>query len=322
MRIAITLGDVNGVGPDILLRTWRLGRLPEGAVVVGDVAALEGCAVALGIDAGVRTIRRFDQWTPGPLCVLDAGLLSRTDIQPGVLSAAVGAAALAYLNTAVEAALAGQVDAIVTLPVNKEAIRLSQPAFAGHTGVLAERCGVREYVMTLVTDELVVPHVSAHVSLREAIDTLSTERITTVVRLSAELLRRLGRRGRIAVLGLNPHAGEAGAFGTEEQDVIAPAIAQAQAEGLEVSGPVPPDTAFMRALRGDFDAVVCMYHDQGHIPMKTVGMERAVNVTVGLPIVRTSVDHGTAFDIAWQGTALTGSFECACELACVLARVS
>jgi 4-hydroxythreonine-4-phosphate dehydrogenase len=169
--------------------------------------------------------------------------------------------------------------------------------------------------MALVSDKLVVPHVTAHMSLRRALDSLSVERILNVILLARGIARRLGRGERVAVMGVNPHAGENGAFGDEELRIIGPAVERARSGGTEVVGPLPPDTVFMRALRGEFDVVVCMYHDQGHIPMKTIGFDDTVNVTVGLPIVRTSVDHGTAFDIAYQGVVSIGSFVHACELA-------
>jgi 4-hydroxythreonine-4-phosphate dehydrogenase len=180
--------------------------------------------------------------------------------------------------------------------------------------VIAEKCECKEYSMSLISDKLIVPHVTSHVSLKEAIGRLSKERILFVIRLAHEAAVKLKRGTRIAVMGLNPHAGESGAFGDEEIKHIQPAIQAAKAEGIDAIGPVPPDTAFMRALHGDFQAIVCMYHDQGHIPMKTIGMDEAVNVTLGLPIVRTSVDHGTAFDIAYKGVASISSFIKALDL--------
>ncbi len=172
--------------------------------------------------------------------------------------------------------------------------------------------------MMLYSPKLAVSHVSAHLSLRDAIEAVRPERVEEVIDLTASFLSKLGGTARLAVAGLNPHAGEAGAFGSEEQRVIEPAVEAARARGLDVKGPVPPDTVFVRACRGEFDAVVCMYHDQGHIPMKLLDFDGAVNVTLGLPIVRTSVDHGTAFDIAWQGVASTKSYRAAVALACKL----
>lgn len=320
MALGITLGDANGVGPEIVLRAFVDRELPSDAVVIGDRSVLEFCARTLGLDVPFVTVGDMPvKLTAGALAVIDMQRLSQHDIAPGKLSAVAGAAALAYLEHAVALALRGKISAIVTLPVNKEAVRLTSPAFVGHTGVVARMCGVTEYAMTLVAPSLVVPHVSDHVSLRRAIETLNAARIESVIAIADDLLTRLGRKRRIAVLGLNPHAGESGAFGTEETDIVEPAIRAARERGTDVRGPLPADTAFMRGLRGEFDAVVCMYHDQGHGPMKTVAMDQTVNVTAGLPIVRTSVDHGTAFDIAYTGTASTGSFVAACRVARQLA---
>jgi len=319
MVLGITVGDASGVGPEILLRAWLDGALPKGSVVFGDAEVLRYCAGVLHRQVTVRAVRRCEDAVPDALNVYDLGLLRRDEITPGRLSCAAGRAALIYLKKALEEALAGRIRAIVTLPMNKEATRLSDPGFTGHTDVIAEACGRRDYSMTLVSDRLIAAHVSSHVPLRVAIESLAAVRIETVIAVTAALLARLGRAGPIGVLGLNPHAGEAGAFGTEERDHIEPAIAAARARGIDAVGPLPPDTAFMRTLKGEFRAVVCMYHDQGHIALKTIGMEEAVNVTAGLPIVRTSVDHGTAFDIAYKGVASTGSFVRACRLAQQLA---
>ena len=208
------------------------------------------------------------------------------------------------------------VSGVVTLPINKEATRASTPGFVGHTEFIAELCGTRDYAMMLTTGAVTVSHVSAHVPLRDAIRLVTPDRIVTVIRLTHATMARFGEAPRIAVCGLNPHAGEGGIIGSEDGEVISPAIAQARREGLDVSGPHPADTVFHQAIRQDrFDAIVCMYHDQGHAPMKLLSFESAVNVTIGLPIVRTSVDHGTAFDIAWQGTAFTGSLKAALDYA-------
>ena len=313
--LGITLGDVNGVGPDILLRAFCQGELRHPFVVYGDYSALEQCARHLRLEVKLERIGPQQIPLPGVLCIRDAGCLDSAALRPGALCAEAGAAALVYLDCALNDACSGQIDAIVTLPVNKEGVRLTAPDFTGHTDVVARACGTHDYVMTLITDQLVVPHVTAHMSVRAALDALCVERIATVGCLTRDVLVRLGRRGSIAVLGVNPHAGEGGAFGDEEIRVVQPALDVLRGRGVDVAGPVPPDTAFMRALRGDFAAVICMYHDQGHIAMKTVGFDEGVNVTVGLPIVRTSVDHGTAYDIAWKGCASIQSFVNAFSLA-------
>jgi 4-hydroxythreonine-4-phosphate dehydrogenase len=215
---------------------------------------------------------------------------------------------------ATDAALAGDVTAIVTMPMNKEATQLTDPTFVGHTEFIAERCGATSVTMMLTADtahgSLAVTHVSTHCSLTDAIRRVTTPRVLDVIHLTDRALRRFLERPRIAVCGLNPHAGEHGLFGTEERDHIEPAIVAAIAEGIDASGPHPADTVFFQAVhRGRYDAIVVMYHDQGHAPMKLLAFDTGVNVTLGLPIIRTSVDHGTAFDIAWTGQAFTDSLD-------------
>ncbi len=315
MAIAVSMGDPAGIGPEIVLKAFREGTVAEGFVVVGDAEVLAACNDALGLGLPIRSISGPFDARPGSVNVIDVGAIRRTGFTPGKVSRACGAAARRYIEAGVRLALAGSVDALVTLPVNKEAVRLSDPDFSGHTGFIAGLCGARGVAMMLYSPKLVVSHVSAHLSLRDAIEAVRPERIGEVLELTASFLSKLGGTARLAVAGLNPHAGEAGAFGSEEQRVIEPAVEAARARGLDVQGPVPPDTVFVRACRGEFDAVICMYHDQGHIPMKLLDFDGAVNVTLGLPIVRTSVDHGTAFDIAWQGLASTKSYVAAVALA-------
>lgn len=309
--MAITMGDASGVGPEIVLRRAADGAFAADRVVVyGDAAVLRHGADLLGLDMDVQAIADPGEWCAGALCVLDAGLLGADDHRPGVLDAASGAAARQYVLAATSDALAGRVAGLVTMPMNKEATQLSDPTFVGHTELIAAACGVQRYTMMLVADDLAVTHVSTHVSLREAIARVTTARVTEVIELTYETLHRFLERPRIAVCGVNPHAGEHGLFGNEDADQIVPAIEAAQAAGIEASGPHPADTVFHQAVRNKrYDAIVCMYHDQGHTPMKLLAFESGVNVTVGLPIVRTSVDHGTAFDIAWRGVAFTGSLD-------------
>ena len=243
---------------------------------------------------------------------------------PGQLSAATGSAARAYVERATLDALSGAVSGLVTLPMNKEATQLTHPGFVGHTEFIAELCGAQKVTMMLTAAlapaalapagqneparRLAVTHVSTHCSLADAIKRVTPERVLDVVRLTHRTLARFIDQPRVAVCGLNPHAGEHGLFGTEDIDHIAPAIAAARAEGIDATGPHPADTVFHQAVhRGRYDAIVCMYHDQGHGPMKLLAFDSGVNVTIGLPIVRTSVDHGTAFDIAWKGVAFTDS---------------
>lgn len=318
--MAVTMGDASGVGPEIAVRRFAEGLLSGEVVLYGDAAVLASAGAVLGLDVSIRLVREPDEAADGALNVRDLGLLSADRVTPGVLNAEAGAAALAYVDRATRDALAGKVAGVVTLPMNKEATRASRPDFKGHTEFIAELCGVEDFAMMLTVPELAVTHVSAHVSLREAIERVEPVRIRKVIDLTHDALSRFIESPRIAVCGLNPHAGEHGLFGTEDEKIVRPTIERAAADGLNVSGPHPADTIFRQAIHLDrYDAVVCMYHDQGHAPMKLYGFERGVNVTIGLPIVRTSVDHGTAFDIAWQGKAFTDSLGHALDYAWKLA---
>ena len=308
--MAVTMGDASGVGPEIVLRSASEGRLGDQVVVYGDASILMHGAELLGLDASVAR----------DLNIVDLGILRAEQHQPGVLSAEAGAAARAYVERATNDALAGTVAGVVTMPMNKEATQLSDPAFVGHTEFIAALCGTTRVTMMLTNGPLAVTHVSTHCSLREAIERVNTARVLDVIELTNDAIGRFLPRPRIAVCGLNPHAGEHGLFGTEDIDHVAPAIEEATRMGIDASGPHPADTVFFQAVhRQAYDAIVCMYHDQGHGPMKLLAFEDAVNVTLGLPIIRTSVDHGTAFDIAWQGKAFTGSLHHALDYAWKLA---
>lgn len=307
-RMAITMGDASGVGPEIVLRRFAQGLLDDTVVIYGDAAILESGTELLGLDVRPHIVAHPAESRSGCLNVVDFQRLSAADLTPGQLNAKAGAAARAYVEAATRDALAGRVAGVVTMPMNKEATRASDPNFTGHTELIAELCGVRHFSPMLATEDVAVTHVSAHVSLAEAIRSVRIPRVCSVIELTHRTLSRFLQHPRIAVCGLNPHASENGLFGTEESEVIAPAIEAARRDGIDASGPHPADTVFYQAIHRDrFDAIVCMYHDQGHAPMKLASFESAVNVTIGLPIVRTSVDHGTAFDIAWQGTAFTES---------------
>lgn len=320
--MAITMGDASGVGPEIVLRRAADGGL-GGCVVVGDLAILRHGAELLGLDVDLVAVEfgagdggRDAAGRSGAVPVVDLGLLRAADHRPGELSAAAGAAAREYVLAATRAALAGQVAGIVTMPMNKEATQLGDPTFVGHTELIAAACGVTRYSMMLAAGDLAVTHVSTHVSLREAIERVRASRVTEVIELTDATLRRFLAAPRIAVCGLNPHAGEHGLFGTEDAEHIVPAIEAARRAGIDATGPHPADTVFHQAVhRRRFDAIVCMYHDQGHTPMKLLAFESGVNITIGLPIVRTSVDHGTAFDIAWKGIAFTNSLDHALDWA-------
>ncbi|MDI7277975.1 MAG: 4-hydroxythreonine-4-phosphate dehydrogenase PdxA [Anaerolineae bacterium] len=322
--LAVTMGDASGVGPEVVARAAADPRVSEQArlIVVGDAATMEAATELAGVPLRVRAVDSPDgaSFAPGTLEVLDLKNIDLPALPRGRVNVMAGAAAFAYLRRAAELALSGAVQGIVTAPLNKEALNLAGFAYAGHTEALADLTGAREVAMLLVADGLRVSHVSTHVALCEAIGRVQRRRIVTVARLTDEAVRRMGvERPRLAVAGLNPHAGEAGLFGTEEAREIAPAVEELRGAGYLVSGPLPPDTVFLRALRGEFDAVIAMYHDQGHIPAKLVGFEQGVNVTLGLPILRTSVDHGTAFDIAWTGVARPTSMIAAILLAARMA---
>jgi 4-phospho-D-threonate 3-dehydrogenase / 4-phospho-D-erythronate 3-dehydrogenase len=319
--LGVTIGDSSGIGPEILLKAFAEGKVKVPIVAFGDLGALEYYNGRLACGVSLRKISKTVELTAGPLNVIDAGVMSRQDISVGKLSAKSGQAAREYVVAAARAALAGEIAAMVTLPMNKEATQLSDPHFTGHTELIGDVCGVSDVTIMLVSEQLVVTHVSTHVSLATAIARARKERISTIIRLTCEAMLRLKKNPRVAVAGLNPHAGENGLFGDEEIREIKPAVEWAQSQGLPVEGPFPADTLFYLAVRKKkFDAIVCMYHDQGHVPLKLLDFEGGVNVTLGLPIIRTSVDHGTAFDIAGQGIASTASFIHALDFAVRLAK--
>jgi 4-hydroxythreonine-4-phosphate dehydrogenase len=321
--IAVTMGDPAGIGPEIVAKTFADPGFGDEnrALVVGDPAILERAAKLLELALRINEVEGPEEakFEPGTVDVLAVGELPE-DLPFGALDARAGDAAFRYLKRATQLANAGRVGAIATAPLNKEAMHLAGHKYPGHTEILAELTATKDYAMMLVTDELKVIHVSTHVSLREAIERVRPERELAVIRLAHDSLRKLGvENPRVAVAGLNPHAGESGLFGTEDAEHIAPAVAAAVEEGIDATGPWPPDTVMMRARRGHFEIVVVQYHDQGHIPVKLMGFDTGVNVTVGLPFFRTSVDHGTAFDIAGTGKAEHASMRAALDLARMLA---
>jgi 4-hydroxythreonine-4-phosphate dehydrogenase len=325
VRIGITMGDPAGIGPEIILKALAQRATYRQAIpiVIGDGNILERAQGHVRSGLSLRRIGSAGEATGGfpEVAVLDLKNIDLAKCPPGILSAEAGRAATEYVFKAIDLARANEIDAVVTAPINKEAIHLAGFRFAGHTEIFAERTGSQNYALMLVAGKLRVLHVSTHVSLREACDRVRKDRVLQVIHLAHEAAAVWGlRRPVIAVAGLNPHAGEQGIFGHEEREEIAPAVAAARAEGIDAVGPLPPDTLFYRALKGEFDFVVAMYHDQGHIPVKLGSFDRAVNVTVGLPIIRTSVDHGTAFDIAGKGTASPRSLLEALRLAIRMAR--
>ncbi|MGQ9458217.1 MAG: 4-hydroxythreonine-4-phosphate dehydrogenase PdxA [Anaerolineae bacterium] len=331
--LGITMGDPAGVGPEIIVMALAEREVREAcrALVVGDAATMAAAAEIVGSPLRVRAVQAPAEVRDEPevIHVLDLGNVDLGRLVRGRVDPMAGKAAYESVARAVDLALAGEVDAIVTAPLNKEALHAAGYPFAGHTEILAHLCQVQDVAMMLVSGGLRVSHVSTHVSLREACDRVKEERVLRVILLTDEALRRMGIASpRIAVAGLNPHASDGGLFGHEEAEEIAPAVQKAQARGLQVEGPLPPDTVFYRAVKGHeigrspFDAVVAMYHDQGHIPIKLLGLFDGVNVTLGLPIIRTSVDHGTAFGKAGKGTASPVSLIAAINLAVQMVRGS
>ena len=333
-RIAITVGDPAGIGPEIILKSaLRLHARLDGGdlslVIVGCRESYLASAEALGLTDGSSLIDEAQIRSAPPLAFIDAGPASES-IETGVVSAAAGEVAYNSIVTAVRLAMAGAVDAICTGPISKDAMNRAGHHYSGHTELLAVLTGVKDSVMMLSHGAMRVSHVSTHTALANVPSRLTPERLRRVVRLTEGALRTLGvPRPRIGVAALNPHAGEGGLFGREDIEISEPTIHALRAEGCDVTGPAPGDTVFVKLRGGQFDAVVAMYHDQGHIPVKLLGFSidpatgrwsslSGVNITLGLPIVRTSVDHGTAFDIAGKGiaseTSLLEAIEAAIQL--------
>ncbi len=318
--LLLTLGDPAGIGPEIVARLARAGALEEDAVIVGDAGALARAWRALGGEGAFRIIGHPSEIRSGPgPAIIQTGPPLPDDLPLGRVDARAGAAAFAAIEAAIDFCLSGEARGLVTAPISKEALKRAGVPFPGHTEILADRCGVPDAAMMLANESLRVLLVSIHVPLRAALEAVTFESELRAIRAAAIGARALGvAQPRIAVAGLNPHAGENGQFGDEDLRLIAPAVAAAQADGLDATGPHPPDTVFMRARAGEFDIVVAQYHDQGLIPVKYLGLDKGVNVTVGLPFVRTSVDHGTAFDIAGRGLADPSSLAEALRLARVM----
>lgn len=306
-RIAISIGDPAGVGAEIALKALGDPSIAGMAqwLLVADRAPLRAAAASCHIDLSSLPCETVE-----PHALPEDHALTF-----GRLRAEYGLAAIAYVRRAVELCQQGLADAMVTAPLNKEAVTLSGRSFSGHTEYIAELTGATESRMLLVSDRLATVHVSTHIPLEQACK-LNTQRILRTIQLGDEALRLMRQAPpRIAVCGLNPHAGEHGLFGTQDAEFIAPAIEQARTLGINCSGPHSPDTIFVRAVRGEFDLIVAMYHDQGHIPMKLLDFESTVNVSLGIPVIRTSVDHGTAFDIAGQNRADATNMKSAMRLA-------
>lgn len=315
--LAITMGDINGVGPEILAKAlanralWGWCR----PLVIGSARVLSEMTAFAASCPPAKAIRDLDEMGDGfcPVLETDDPVPPR---QPGVLSAEAGRCAGEWTKAAVRLAMAGRVAGLVTCPLNKEGIHRAGYPYAGHTELIAEMTHSPDYRMCLFAGGMRVVHITSHMSMRDAIEAVKPARIVKSIRIGHDALMRLGlTRRAIAVAALNPHAGEARAFGNEDLDDILPAIEQCRADGIDCSGPHPADTLFRRMHEGEFDMVISMYHDQGHIPVKLIAMDEGVNVTLGIPIIRTSVDHGTAYDIAGTGQAREHSLLAAIELA-------
>lgn len=319
----ITLGDPCGIGPEIVIKALRTRpEMTDRCIVFGNLAMLQRYAAQLSCPLNFRAVGSADEVRPGVVNVVDSLALPESELPVGQVCREGGACAWRAVEDAIDWALAGHVGAVATAPLNKESLHLAGCPYPGHTEIFAARCAApgSPAAMLLWSDTLKTIHVSTHVSLRQACDAVTRQRVEDVIALADDVLRRTGcAQPRIAVAGLNPHAGEHGLFGHEEMEEIMPAVRNCVARGLCVEGPIPPDTVFLSAARGRYDIVVAMYHDQGHIPLKMLAFDKGVNITVGLNVVRTSVDHGTAFDIAGKGIASEESMLKAMELGELLA---
>lgn len=305
-RVLITMGDVAGIGPEIIVRAWPdIVKLCE-STVVGDPGWLT---------------RAQSMFVSRPLSIpcVAPRIPDLSAVQAGQVSAAAGRAAYEFLCEAIGRTMAGEADAIVTCPLHKEGLRAAEVEFPGHTEILAAKSGAPRHAMLLFGDGVAVAHVTLHMALRDAVNRITTQGVLDAIELLDEIVPKLiGRKARIAVAGLNPHASDGGLFGDEEEKIVAPAVERARKEKKDVTGPLPADALWVRTAAGEFDAVVALYHDQGHIAMKMRSGRRAVNITAGLPFVRTSVAHGTAYDIAGKGVADPTSLIEACRIAAQL----
>ncbi|MEG5672878.1 D-threonate 4-phosphate dehydrogenase [Enterobacter asburiae] len=323
--IAVTMGDPAGIGPEIVIKSLTEGELSGAPVVVVGCARTLQRVLEKGItgQADIRTIETVSgaRFAAGVINVLDEPLADPDALKPGIVQAEAGDLAYRCVKRATELAMAGEVKAIATAPLNKEALHLAGHLYPGHTELLAHLTDSKDYAMVLYTDKLKVIHITTHIELRKFLDTLNQDRVKTVIGIADRFLKRVGfQQPRIAVAGVNPHAGENGLFGDEEIKIVGPAIDAMKAQGVNVTGPCPPDTVFMQCHEGMYDMVVAMYHDQGHIPLKLLGFYDGVNITAGLPFIRTSADHGTAFDIAWTGKAKSESMTVSIQLAMQITR--
>jgi 4-phospho-D-threonate 3-dehydrogenase / 4-phospho-D-erythronate 3-dehydrogenase len=326
--VAITMGDPTGVGPEIIARSLADPEIQDicRTLVLGDVAAMERAIAVTGVGLQLRTVNDVSQMdasgTGGGINLLPLSALTSADMEYGKPGIAAGEAVFRYISEAARLCLSGEAAAMATAPISKEALNRSGHHYPGHTELLAELTGTTEYVMMLAGDRLRVTLVTIHERLSDVPRLLTLDKVLSTIRITHRDLHRYFRKDpRIAVLALNPHCGEGGLFGDEETRIIAPAVAAARGEGIDAVGPLSADTLFHFAVQGRYDAVVCMYHDQGLIPLKLMHFDDGVNVTLGLPIIRTSVDHGTAYDLAGTGRASAQSMGAAIRMAAEMARV-
>ena len=319
------MGDPAGIGPEICLHAMHSSAVRKLCIPVlfGDVRVLQRVSKKPALDLPILHAADLSQVAQinEPL-IIDCDAIDAWKIQPGKVSAVCGRAGYIYIERAIGAALAGKIDGVVTAPIHKESLNLSGVKFPGHTEIFTALTGAKRSCMMLYSDKITVSMVTTHIGYHEVPGKLSVERVRNVIELTAATMKQLlGREPRIGVCGLNPHAGEHGLFGKrEEEKFVVPAVKLARKKKLDVTGPLVPDAVFTTGQRKKYDAIVTLYHDQGHIPFKMLAFDTGVNITLGLPIIRTSVDHGTAFDIAWQGKADATSLISAIQVATGLAK--
>lgn len=319
MIFALTLGDPAGIGPEITIKALNSAENIYPVVVIGDLSVLQNAARVLNLNPVFHSITEVADYRESAINVLDLKVLSSRQYKLGTAQPLCGKASYLYIQKAIDLAIGKQVDAVVTNPINKESLRMAGINFPGHTEIFAQRTKSSDYSMLFLLGNVGVAHVTTHCSLKDAICLISKQRVLKNIHLLNEAIKSLGVSvPRIAVGGLNPHAGEHGLFGDEEIIHISPAIKQASEDGINVSGPYPPDTVFMRAFRGEFDGIVSMLHDHGFVSLKSMDFEHGVNITIGLPIIRTSVGHGTAYDLAGKGSASEESLKAALRAARLL----
>jgi 4-hydroxythreonine-4-phosphate dehydrogenase len=315
----LTMGDPAGIGPEITIKTLHDFKGPFNVAVLGDLSVLIQAADIVGISPSFNKITSLKEFDDSGINVLDPGIISPDQFQKGKAQAVCGKAAFEYIIRAIDLTMKNEAAGVITNPISKESLKMAGINYPGHTEIFADRTGTRDFTMLFLLKNVGVAHVTTHCSLKEAINLISKDRVLKNIQLLDNAMKNLGiEKPRIAVGGLNPHAGENGLFGDEEPKFITPAIEQAQQEGIDASGPYPPDTIFMRAFKGEFDGVVSMLHDHGFVALKSLDFEHGVNITTGLPIIRTSVGHGTAFNLAGTGKASTESLRSAMNAAYML----